>query len=136
MGLWKWDGGRSVVIELWNDGRGRTQRAVGLDNFEMMAGIICGLGGGGEAVPSGIGFQVLAGTLHRRTIMLIWVGVLNVAEALILILMAQVTEQSERRVENSKAPEAFAAVVEKSESWAAPPMDGGSMCDATLLIEE
>ena len=136
MGLWKWDGGRSVVIELWDDGWSWKQWTVGLNNFEMMAGIICGLGGGDEAVPGRVGFQVLAGTLHRRTIMLIWVGVLNVAEALILILMAQVTEQSERRVEHSKAPEAFAAVVEKSESWAAPPMDGGSMCDATLLIEE
>ena len=68
--------------------------------------------------------------------MLVMVSVLDMAEALTLVLVAQVTEQPKGSVEDLYAPKASAAVVQEFESRATPPVGVGTMCNATSLIEE
>ena len=77
---------------------------------------------------------MVLGSLHGWPDVLDWVMVLDVAEALVVSMVPQMAKQSERRVIPLEAPEAGAVIIEGIEGWAAPAVDGGTMCDAPFLI--
>ena len=91
LGVRKWNCWWSIIIEvrqqIWNWKAG----TVTLFNPKVLAKIIV-FGCGGGAKPNGIGFAGVAGAFHTRPIVLDWVGALDVAEALFVVLMPEVAK--------------------------------------------
>ena len=104
-------------------------------NLEVVA-VGIDFGGGCGAAPGGVGFAVVAGTLHGWTFMFYGVAVLDVAEAFVLSMMSKVAQESEGCVKSLRAPKAGAVIIEVPKGWAAPAVNSCSVCDAPLLINK
>ena len=120
------------VVECWKVVWGKKARTRAMFDLEVVA-LRIDLGSGRGTVPDGIGFVVVLGALHGWPHVLDRVMVLGVVEALVVSMVPQMAMQSERRVVPLKGPEAGAIIVEVIESWAAPAVDSGAMCDASFL---
>ena len=122
-----------LVVKLWKMVWSKKARTGALFDLEVVA-LGIDLGSGRGTVPDGIGFVMVLGSLHGWPNVLDWVMVLDVAEALVVCMVPQMAEQSERRVVPLMAPEACAVIVEVIEGRAAPAVDSGAVSDATFLI--
>ena len=91
LGVRKWHCWWSIIIEVRQQVWNWKARAIALFNAEVLAKVT-GFGCGGGAKPNRVGFVVVAGAFHRRPIVLDWVGALDVAEALFVVVMPEVAK--------------------------------------------